>query len=323
MKLAFTLLLATSTLLLQAQEIADFESFDLPRGTFLNDAGGASFTAGDLFLPNDFNPEFNSWSGYAISSDTDALTPGFMNQYSAIAGSGANGSDNYAVAFVSQSFTNTIQLRGEAAGRAVPGLYVTNNTYAYFSMLDGDDFAKRFGGVTGDDPDFFLLTIKAYSGGNLSNDSVDFYLADYRFTDNSQDYIVDDWTWVDLSSLGAADSLSFSLSSTDNSSFGMNTPAYFCLDNVFAPNPIVSTYNSPTSTALRVFPNPSADFVRIERETSAPAICSVFDADGRLALRRRVAAPEAQIDLRDLPAGTYFIQLQSPKTVATTTLVKL
>ena len=61
---------------------------------------------------------------------------------------------------------------------------------------------------------------------------MDFYLADYRFADNGLDYIVDDWSWVDLTSLGAVDKLQFGLSSTDNGFFGMNTPAYFAMDNM-------------------------------------------------------------------------------------------
>ena len=57
-----------------------------------------------------------------------------------------------------------------------------------------------------------------------------FYLADYRSTDSAHDYIVDDWTWVDLSGLGTVDRIEFTLSSSDVGSFGMNTPAYFAMD---------------------------------------------------------------------------------------------
>jgi hypothetical protein len=63
---------------------------------------------------------------------------------------------------------------------------------------------------------------------------VDAYLADFRVSDNSQDYVVDDWTFVDLGTLGTVDSLSFELSSSDTGDFGMNTPAYFALDNLDA-----------------------------------------------------------------------------------------
>ena len=61
---------------------------------------------------------------------------------------------------------------------------------------------------------------------------MDFYLADFRFADNALDYVVDSWTWVDLSSLGVVSSLSFSLASSDVGQFGMNTPAYFAMDNL-------------------------------------------------------------------------------------------
>ena len=62
--------------------------------------------------------------------------------------------------------------------------------------------------------------------------SVDFYLADYRFADNSRDYIVDTWTQVDLSTLSDATVLTFAMESTDVGQFGMNTPSYFAVDGI-------------------------------------------------------------------------------------------
>ena len=109
---------------------------------------------------------------------------------------------------------------------------ITNTTYAALSMVHGDDFAKKFGGETGDDPDFFLLTIEGVDAADSSVGTVEFYLADFRFADNSKDYIVEDWTTVDLSAISAAVELKFSLTSSDVGSFGMNTPTYFAADNV-------------------------------------------------------------------------------------------
>jgi hypothetical protein len=100
-------------------------------------------------------------------------------------------------------------------------------------MLHGDDYAKKFGGETGDDPDWFLLSITGYDADVNPSGTVDFYLADYQFEDNSQDYIIDQWTWVNLSSLGEVTALEFNLSSSDNDPvWGMNTPAYFAMDSV-------------------------------------------------------------------------------------------
>ena len=98
-------------------------------------------------------------------------------------------------------------------------------------MCDGDSYAKKFGGTTGDDPDWFKLKIFGYQNGNFI-DTVVFYLADFRFTDNNQDYIIKDWTFVDLSTIENSVSLTFELSSTDNGQYGMNTPAYFFIDNL-------------------------------------------------------------------------------------------
>ena len=99
-------------------------------------------------------------------------------------------------------------------------------------MRDGDPFAMKFGGPTGNDPDFFRLTVQGFNAVGILTGSVDFFLADYRFTNNSLDYIVSQWTTLDLTPLGSATRLTFGLTSSDVGPFGMNTPAYFALDNL-------------------------------------------------------------------------------------------
>ena len=189
-------------------------------------AGG--FQSGGLSLNNDFNPIFGSWSGWAYSNTTDTTTPGFLNQYSAFPGQGAMASETYAVA---SAFTTPTITRDPTASN-FQSLSVTNTTYAALSMMQGDAFAKQFGGESGDDPDFFLLTITGLDANDESIGTIDFYLADFRASDHSLDYIVDEWTTVDLTPIAAARSLSFSLSSSDVGSFGMNTPAYFAVDEI-------------------------------------------------------------------------------------------
>jgi hypothetical protein len=100
-------------------------------------------------------------------------------------------------------------------------------------MKIGDpNFAKKFGGVSGSDPDWFKITAIGYNAAGDSVKSVDFYLADYRATENAKDYTVNKWTNFDLSPLGKINKLTFRFSSTDNGAWGMNTPAYVCLDNL-------------------------------------------------------------------------------------------
>jgi hypothetical protein len=207
-----------------------FEETVLAPESFYNgsDLAGGIGSGGFLFN-NNFDTDYFSWDGFAVSNITDNATPGWGNQYSAIPGSGAGGSSNYGVGYI--GFVENPHVTTGAAAQVWDGAFITNSTYAYLSMLNGDAFSKKFGGVSGDDEDFFLLSIEGFNGG-ASTGVLDFYLADFRFADNGLDYIIDDWTWVDMTSLGAVDEVQFSLSSTDNGIFGMNTPAYFAIDGV-------------------------------------------------------------------------------------------
>lgn len=316
MKQIITLFFLISTLVVSAQTIATFENIDLPLDTFLNGSdGNGGFQSGNIFLPNNYNAEWNSWTGWAISTDTDTLTPGFLNQYSAIAGSGVEASDSYAVSFVSGE--SVIQL---TEPQIVNGFYITNATYTYLSILEGDDFAKKFGGVTGDDPDFYLLTIKKYQDGNLSMDSINFYLADYRFEDNSQDYIIKDWTYVDVSSLGMADSLSLTVASSDIGQFGINTPTYLCVDNI-ATNLTTSIETVAMEEWLQVFPNPSAAFLQLKKNTLAPLQVAIFSMSGQ-ELFSSALQQDQIIDIRSLEKGAYLLYVSQGDKQASEILIK-
>jgi hypothetical protein len=162
---------------------------------------------------------------------TDTKTPGFTNQYSAITGSGADGSQTYGVAFTFGGSVDPFHPNGSfvnlVSGTDPVSIQVTNTTYAYYSMLNGDSFEHAFG-----KGDFFKLTIDGYSGlGGTGKDigEVDFYLANFL---GSNSYIVNTWDTVDLSALAGSESLVFGLESSQNDpNFGMNTPAYFAADN--------------------------------------------------------------------------------------------
>ncbi len=211
--------------------VSDFTEFSLPPESYWNGSDGSGgFHSGLAFFPNDYNQDWAYWNGWSYSNVTDNTTPGWMNQYSAITGGAYDSFGQhpgiYAVAYVAG--TTAISFDSPSAHQ-IAGFFVTNATYTALSMLYGDAYAKQFGGDSGDDPDWFLLSIWGIKDG-LPTDTIDFYLADYRFEDNSLNYIVDTWEWVDLSSLDKVDSLALSLSSSDVGDWGMNTPAYFALD---------------------------------------------------------------------------------------------
>jgi hypothetical protein len=215
-----------------AADVADFEDLFLKPESFYNGADGAGgFISGGVIFTNDYNPQFRSWKGWSYSNITDVKTPGLANQYSAYAlpNGGGDRSANYGVAF---NFAPGDAIVVLPEGTAPVSARITNTTYAALSMRDGDEFSKRFGGEDGSDPDWFLLTVYGFDQEFNFTGYVSFFLADYRFDDPVLDYIVSEWTTVDLSELGNAQILLFDLSSSDNGPFGMNTPAYFALDNL-------------------------------------------------------------------------------------------
>lgn len=210
--------------------ISTLEDLPLAPQSFWNGSDqSGGFTSGSAHFNNNYNSTWGSWDGFSYSNITHTTTTGMAGQYNAITGTGQDGSANYAIGYVGWAQPPVVTL--SAAG-VIDGLYVTNNNYAYYSMLYGDAFAKKFGGPSGNDEDWFLLTITGKDTDGDVTGAVDFYLADYRFADNSRDYIVNGWEYADLTSLGVVKNLEFSLSSSDVSPWGMNTPAYFSLDTV-------------------------------------------------------------------------------------------
>ena len=258
---------------------------------------------GDATFNNTWNNQWNYWSaGFAYSNMTDSTTSGSGNIYSAKAASG-NASENYLVA----KNKSIIHLNVAAANNIVTGTYITNTTYAANSMRDGDAFAKKFGGLTGDDSDWFLLTIKGYTGGNLTTDSVNFYLADYRFSDNTQDYVVKDWRWVDLTSLGNVDSLSFSLNSSDAGAFGINTPTFFAIDNFN--DQTVSVDELSNELTFSIYPNPAKESVSVQLDNNANSL-QIIDIAGRVVIsRENLSTGIHNLNLSDLNAGIYFVKI--------------
>lgn len=249
-----------------AQTYSDFDNLPLSPNSFYNGSDlSGGFSSGNAFFFNDYNTTWQSWSGFSYSNMTDSTTAGFTNQYSAITASGFNNSTTYAVGVDYGSAI--VRLTGSSKGKIVSGAYITNATYAYLSMRDGDMFAKKFGGNSGNDPDWFKLTVKGWHNGVEVPSRPSLYLADFRFADNAQDYILRNWTWFDLSALGNVDSFQFLLTSSDTGQFGMNTPAYFCLDRL-----ICSDYSNQAPVA-------NADYaeVLLNTDTTINVLQNDFD----------------------------------------------
>ena len=309
--------------------IADFEDLILPTDSFYLDSASTPFTSDQIIFNHDWT--YSQWgdywsNGFSYSNMTDSVTSGYANQYSAKAGKGYNGSINYAVG---QS-SSIIKTPSTANGSMITGMYVTNATYTYNSMRDGDMFAKKFGGITGNDPDWFKLKIERYLDGILMTDSINFYLADFRFSNNSQDYMLKTWEFVDLTLFtGRADSLLLSVSSSDVGAFGMNTPAYFCIDNVTTfPGVIGVDESANNQTKLNIYPTiiETIANVSIESKSNEKATISILNSIGQVVKTESVQLQAGNNSFNnnyaELTSGIYFIAVSTANSVNTLKFVK-
>src|SRR6185312_6208417 len=216
-------------------------------------------------------------------------------------------------------------------GKTISGLYICNSTYAYKSMKNGDAFENAF---TAQNQDWFKLTVKKYFGGVLSTNTAEVYLADFRYSDTTQNYILKNWMWVNFSSLGNVDSLAFYLSSSQTDAYGgIKTPSFFCIDNV-----TLSTYRDTTEIAgikkyslasnLAVYPNPAVNETEVVYNTTAsvPVDMKLIDLLGNEIIEQRAQSfaglNKFKIDVSVLPAGVYYVTLKTGNDLLTKKLIK-
>ena len=303
------------------QNVGDFENLTLSSesywdgsdmsGLHNNSVFATNFSSGGYNFNNTYDTTWGAASGYwssgwAYSNMTDSTTSGFTNQYSAKPGGGHPiGGANYAIGKPNSTivFNNPDGL----------SINITNSTYAANSMRDGDAFAKKF---TNADQDYFKLHIYGYSNGSIL-DSTEFYLADFTHADSTLDYIVTDWQYVELLP-GPYDSVSFNLSSSDVGAFGMNTPAYFCIDNV-GNFPLLS--NTINQEIISIYPNPSSDFIYINRKDSDNYTISLFNILGELIIDKKINLQ--QLNLSNLPNGQYFLKIESESGIINERILKI
>ena len=228
--------------------VADFEDNLLPSSGYYNGSGGSGgFTSHGARFNNSYDSTYHSWSGFAYSAVNDTTTAGYGNQYAAITGTGVGGAGTYGVGFDPGAYgaAPIITLPFVAP---VQGVYITSATYPFLAVRDGNDgfgAVRQFGddpALSGDGnqgyPDWFKITATGKDAAGQTTGSDDFFLADYRFASNADDYVVSDWRWFDLSGLGDVKTLTFALSSSDVGQWGVNTPLFFALDNfTFVPEP--------------------------------------------------------------------------------------
>jgi hypothetical protein len=208
----------------------DFEEIILNQsGVWNGSDNSGGFLSGNGFFPNYFNADWNDyWSGFACTNHFDVATAGYVNMYSSIAGAGADESEQYAVYYYSGTSDTILFTLPEKITR----ISVSNTTNSYLSMLNGDPFAKKFGGDSGNDSDWYKVILTGINQEGIAVGYVEVFLADFRFDNNQLDYISNTWTDIDLSAMGFLKALVVKIESSDTGEYGINTPAFVCFDNI-------------------------------------------------------------------------------------------
>lgn len=152
--------------------------------------------------------------GFTYTNKTDVESP---TSIAAVPAKGVNG-NTYLTGF-SNGITPLQVTFAKGASYTVKSAYFTNATYSYLAMQEGNAYAKKF-----TDEDWFKLTLTG-TLADKETGKVEIYLA-------KDGNILNTWTSADLSALGTVDKITFSMSSSDTGQFGMNTPAYFCMDKL-------------------------------------------------------------------------------------------
>lgn len=214
-----------STAMFAQLQVATFEDVTLPgTDTVLHLTETANIQSGSFAFMQDVQ-DYGSYGVYYfgnIVSNKTGNTYDFYADSDKSASGGAYEGNNFVVWTNSYNGDDVITLQDAAV---VPGFYINNTAWVVDAILNGDGMSE---GAFGEN-DWFKLTVNGSLNGEAVNTQVEFYLA------QGTSYI-SDWTYVELSTLGEVDEISFSLSSTKSNAGGMTTPAYFCIDNFGAAN---------------------------------------------------------------------------------------
>ena len=202
----------------------DFQNVTFPSGSEYNyDSGSAGkFTEGIVSFQNvngyDEDWDYPYWYGFAYSKKHDVTTLGAENQWSAYVVND-DAENIFMVGFVDDFYGEPVIEINFSEPVKDLSFDIANTTYAALSMKNGDGFAKQF-----TETDWFLLTIKVTAIESIE-------IITMKLGDGTK--ITNVWNKIHVES-SSVTKLEFSLTSSDTGDWGMNTPAYFCIDNIKA-----------------------------------------------------------------------------------------
>ena len=271
--------------------------------------GDNTFYSGSFAFINNKNTSWDSWSGFAYANSKKNTFTALSDQYRNIVGGGVDGSDGYAVSYYMGEYygvTPRIEVTNNVDGEIISGVYVTNTPYAVSSMEKGDGYTKAF--KTGD---YYKVVFTGFDANNATK-TVEYYLADYRSETEADHYIVKDWKWVDLSTLGAVTKINVSVAASQS-----GVPSYVAFDNLGASKP--SGIKDVEMGGVNIYPVPTVDVLHIDGATSANVV--VYSVSGQMVGNYQLE--DGTIDVSDLASGVYVVQVNTANGVVKKQFVKM
>lgn len=170
-------------------------------------------------------------------------------------------------------------------------VYVNLNSYAFYSVLLGDGYARAF-----TNNDAFTLTIHGVAADETEK-TVDVSLASCS---NGDLTIARGWKYVDLTPLGTVNEIYFTLTTTDTGDYGANTPQYFCIDK------LAVTPAEGSASAIIDAEQTSIDYDRSSKTVTITNadFAAVYDSLGAKVFQ----SDDRSFSLVSLPAGVYVVK---------------
>jgi hypothetical protein len=224
----------TLSILISTVKLIDFNDLELAESTYqlaTPDVNGAIVSEGATFPGYGFTEQ--TWTGFALSNLYSQSITEEPSPFSAFAPAAAK--NNFLIYLQPPEDQKAVFYFENEAMHQISSLSVTNSTLTYLLMLYGTDDIPRFGDATGgrDPLDWFLLHIEGFDTDGNATGEVSFYLADYRFENKKRNYLIKEWSTVDLNPLGKVNEVRLTLSSSQNTGNGeILTLPLICIDNI-------------------------------------------------------------------------------------------
>lgn len=271
-------------------KMASFEEPEMDEG--LQCRKTRSFYSGSFFFKNSYMPDWNSWSGFAVSrskeTDVDAGRLA-ETQFNVPSGHGANDSEAFAIFFKSYQDDDLVTIVDPLIAQPVSGMWVSITSYTLKHVEEGDSFYPD--GFK--DGNYYQVIVTADNGK-----SVTIPVADYR---DGKKSVLKEWTWVSFRELGNVKSLKLTVEGNANNDYGLATPTYLAMDEINGPVP------EGVESAIRSENVQIALLGNLLRVRHAEGVLvTLYDLSGQVVRQFTPSSDDYSYEL-DLPQGTYVV----------------